>query len=162
MSIPVTDTQAHSSPMIISANGDSLLSYARFVGQLVKDMGDFKQNFHHMATGISGEAGELLDASKKHWVYGKELDMENVKEELGDILFYLQGALILTGLTYDDIISANYEKLEERYAGAYSDEAAIARADKVAPPLTLVFTTSAAPANIIQSLDTALTTGKIS
>ena len=34
----------------------------------------------HMAVGISGEAGELLDAIKKFVVYNKLLDRENVVE----------------------------------------------------------------------------------
>lgn len=38
-----------------------------------------------MATGVSGEAGELLDAVKKSVVYKKPLDRENVVEELGDL-----------------------------------------------------------------------------
>src|ERR1035437_131468 len=39
----------------------------------------------HMVVGISGEAGELLDAIKKQVIYRKPLDRENVIEELGDI-----------------------------------------------------------------------------
>src|SRR5690554_4006225 len=48
-------------------------------------------NLLHMTCGVSGEAGELLDAIKKHVFYRKPLDMENVIEELGDIEFYLEG-----------------------------------------------------------------------
>jgi len=42
----------------------------------------------HGAIGISGEAGELLDAVKKHVFYGKPLDVNNVKEEISDVLWY--------------------------------------------------------------------------
>jgi hypothetical protein len=34
----------------------------------------------HCVVGISGEAGELLDAVKKTWVYGKALDHDNLIE----------------------------------------------------------------------------------
>ena len=47
----------------------------------------------HMATGVAGEAGELLDAIKKHVVYKRELDRENVVEELGDLRFYMAGLM---------------------------------------------------------------------
>ena len=46
----------------------------------------------HAALGCAGECGELIDAIKKSWIYGAALDVENVVEECGDILFYLQAA----------------------------------------------------------------------
>jgi NTP pyrophosphatase (non-canonical NTP hydrolase) len=85
-----------------------------------------------MAVGVSGEAGELLDAVKKHCVYQKPLDFENVKEEAGDILFYLTGLLNDMGITLNECIEANREKLSKRYPNkCYSNAAAIARADKI-------------------------------
>jgi NTP pyrophosphatase (non-canonical NTP hydrolase) len=47
----------------------------------------------HMAIGISGEAGELLDAVKKATIYRKPLDIANIVEECGDLLFYISGIL---------------------------------------------------------------------
>lgn len=47
-----------------------------------------KENTFHMFFGISSELGELFGAFKKHFIYEKELDLENVKEECGDLLFY--------------------------------------------------------------------------
>lgn len=85
----------------------------------------------HMVLGISGEAGELLDAVKKHVIYGKELDLENVTEEAGDILFYLEGLLQPLGITLDDCRQATMDKLAKRYPGlTYTNQAAIERADK--------------------------------
>jgi NTP pyrophosphatase (non-canonical NTP hydrolase) len=43
----------------------------------------------HAAFGLVTEAGELLDALKKATFYGKPLDVTNIKEEAGDILWYL-------------------------------------------------------------------------
>ena len=43
----------------------------------------------HIALGLIGEVGELADALKHDLVYQKPLDIENVKEELGDIIYYL-------------------------------------------------------------------------
>jgi hypothetical protein len=85
----------------------------------------------HMAMGISGEAGELLDAIKKHVIYRKPLDMQNVIEELGDLEFYMEGLRQGLGLTREQCIAENINKLGKRYnAGKYSDESAITRADK--------------------------------
>ena len=43
----------------------------------------------HAIWGIWGEVGELVDALKQHFVYGKETDRENLIEEVGDLLFYM-------------------------------------------------------------------------
>lgn len=43
----------------------------------------------HAKVGIVGEIGELCDAFKKHYVYGKPLDLVNLKEELGDTFWSL-------------------------------------------------------------------------
>lgn len=85
----------------------------------------------HACFGVSGEAGELLDAVKKHIFYGKELDRANIVEELGDILFYVAMACNAMNLTIEDIIKSNVEKLSKRYpSGFFSEEQARQRLDK--------------------------------
>lgn len=86
----------------------------------------------HMAFGIAGEAGELLDALKKHVIYGQPLDIANVVEELGDIEFYCEGLRQAIGWTRRDVIDANKAKLTKRYAKEYSDKQAKDRRDKKA------------------------------
>ena len=105
--------------------------YPTFVSRLIKDLGSHRDNLMHGAIGISGEAGELLDAVKKNWAYGKPLDFENILEELGDIEFYLEAFRQSAGITREATIAHNLKKLGKRYAsGNYSDAQAIARADK--------------------------------
>lgn len=110
----------------------TLDDYADFVRSRAKDMGDDTLNWVHMALGIGGEAGELVDAVKKSFAYNKPLDLANTYEELGDILFYVQGMLNFLGaeFTLADLVALNTKKLTKRYPTGYSDEAAIARADK--------------------------------
>lgn len=84
----------------------------------------------HMAVGVCGEAGELLDAVKKSVIYRKPLDVENVIEELGDLEFYMEGLRQSLNLTREQTINANIKKLAKRYGEKYSDGAARARADK--------------------------------
>ena len=55
-----------------------------------------KCEMDHMAVGIAGEAGELLDAVKKHVFYNALLNMENVIGELGDLKFYMKGCARLS------------------------------------------------------------------
>ena len=113
--------------------------YEQFVQSIVKPGHDIlvqltplQASILHMAVGVSGEAGELLDAIKKHAVYQKQLDFDNVREEVGDILFYLTGLLNELGLTINECMEANVEKLSKRYPEKmYTNAAAIARADKL-------------------------------
>jgi NTP pyrophosphatase (non-canonical NTP hydrolase) len=86
----------------------------------------------HAALGICGEAGELADAIKKRYVYGKPLDVQNVIEELGDLRFYMEAVMNLLGIGDQEVLQANANKLAVRYKSlTYSDVAAVERADKV-------------------------------
>lgn len=49
----------------------------------------YKAHRQHMALGFCGELGELLDAIKKHAIYGKPLDKVNLAEEIGDVSWYV-------------------------------------------------------------------------
>jgi NTP pyrophosphatase (non-canonical NTP hydrolase) len=84
----------------------------------------------HTALGLTGEAGEYADAVKKHLIYGKPLDTENLKEELGDILWYVALAAQILGTTMSDLAAANIAKLKLRYPEKYTDEQAALRLDK--------------------------------
>ncbi len=102
-------------------------------GEILSDMTPEDAHLLHMAVGICTEAGELLDAVKKATIYRKPIDIENIREEIGDLLFYLQGLESGLFLDRDTTLKANIEKLGKRYGnGSYSDEQAIARADKAA------------------------------
>jgi len=101
-------------------------------GQLIIDeLTPAKAHDLHMVVGISGEAGELLDAVKKAVIYNKPLDRENVVEELGDIEFYMEGLRQSIGITRQETIDSNIAKLGKRYSsGTFSNAQAQDRADK--------------------------------
>ena len=104
--------------------------YDIFVRRLLKAQPEATEALH-IALGIGGEAGEFQDAVKKEYIYGKARDIANIKEELGDLEFYLQCAYNHYNLNRSEVIQSNAEKLEVRYAGlVYSDLAAVNRADK--------------------------------
>lgn len=113
------------------------VSYKQFVESLFKEMGDPVLTLHHATTGIAGEGGEILDCSKKSWVYGTELDVDNLLEEMGDLLYYFTHILNMTGLTMRDIENINIEKLLKRYPeGRFTQLHAELRLDKVEPDQT--------------------------
>ena len=84
----------------------------------------------HAAIGIESEAGELLDAVRKHVFDGQPLDRENVIEELGDLCFYMEAAMQVANAFRYEIEQENQAKLSKRYEGGYSDQQAQERKDK--------------------------------
>lgn len=84
----------------------------------------------HMAVGICGEAGELLDAVKRHVIYQHPLDLTNVIEELGDLEFFMEGLRQAVVVPRDETMRYNIAKLTDRYGEKYSDQAAKERKDK--------------------------------
>ena len=70
----------------------------------------------HGAIGCVTEAAELLDAHKK-MIFGKNkpLSEGNIKEECGDLFFYLFLVMDAHGITLKDVIADNVVKLANRY-----------------------------------------------
>ena len=99
-------------------------------GDIIITLTPEKAHLLHMAVGVCTEAGELLDALKKHVFYNQELNVENVVEEIGDALFYLQGICNTLNIGMALCKIHNIVKLEKRYGETYSDEAAKNRVDK--------------------------------
>ena len=104
--------------------------YAAFVSQLIKPQPTAAEDVLHGPVGISKEAGELLDNVYRHWNYGRQVDRDNLVEELGDIRFYMRHLQNLFQITDQEILQYNVTKLSKRYPTGYSDAAALARADK--------------------------------
>jgi len=98
--------------------------------EIASNMSPDEAHLVHMAMGVSGEAGELLDCIKKHAIYKKPIDMNNLIEELGDLEFYMEGIRQALGVKREDTIEANVMKLSIRYPKKYSNKHAQERADK--------------------------------
>lgn len=84
----------------------------------------------HASMGMSGETGEITDTIKKNLMYDKPVDTENLKEECGDVLWYMAIMLHELGSSFEEIMEQNVAKLLKRYPNGFTEEDAIARADK--------------------------------
>lgn len=74
------------------------------------------QNVYYMTMGMTGEAGEIANKVKKVMRDKKQLDLEDIKHELGDVLWYVAGLATVLGITLEDVAKANIEKLASRKA----------------------------------------------
>jgi NTP pyrophosphatase (non-canonical NTP hydrolase) len=81
----------------------------------------------HAAMGIGTEAGEFMDVIKKHILYGKEIDTINLKEEIGDLFWYIALACDELNVSFDYIFEQNIAKLRQRYSGRFTENAALNR-----------------------------------
>lgn len=81
----------------------------------------------HMLFGMLTEIGELTDAFKKQMAYGKDIDWVNVKEEVGDLMWYIAGFCNINGFDLEEILETNVKKLQARYPEKFSEDRAISR-----------------------------------
>ena len=84
----------------------------------------------HVIVGLADEVGELASAIKKSEIYGQPVDMENIAEEIGDILWRTAYAAHVYGMSLETVARKNIEKLAVRYPDGYTDFHAEARIDK--------------------------------
>ena len=120
-------------------NRSSTLELALIIGEFVdavtskpsKNYQDFvsrlyeleEKNFHSerlltASVGMCAEAGEFTEVVKKIIFQGKPVNEDNLfhlKRELGDIMWYVAQACMGLGVSLDEIIEMNVEKLASRY-----------------------------------------------
>ena len=91
-----------------------LASRTRKIFEEVKDMQA------DIGLGLCGEAGEVADIIKKHLAGAKQIDPVHLKEELGDVLWYIAEACDCFGFSMQEIAQANIEKLARRHPNGFS------------------------------------------
>lgn len=104
----------------------------------VTDLMDYQPVFHrllqiktirllHGAMGLTTETGELMDALKKHLMYGKDIDFINIQEECGDLFWYVALIADAVGFTFEDTFEKNIAKLKARYPNKFTEHDALNR-----------------------------------
>lgn len=81
----------------------------------------------HAAMGMQTECAEFTDQLKKHVFYGKPLDVTNLKEEIGDLLWYLSLAMDELKTDFPQEQNRVINKLKVRYPSKFSSENALTR-----------------------------------
>ena len=81
----------------------------------------------HAAMGLVTESAELMDALKKSTYYGRDLDMVNVKEEAGDILWYLAVLFDEIGTDFESEMKRVIKKLQKRFPDKFTESGAYER-----------------------------------
>ncbi len=89
--------------------------------------GDGERRLMVAALGLAGEAGEFANLVKKMTAHGHSFNQDSLKDELGDVLWYLAEAATASGLNLNEIAQDNVDKLLKRYPEGFSQENSINR-----------------------------------
>ena len=90
--------------------------YQKHAYNLISEEGK-KDMVTNVVLGRAGESGECGDIVKKHKYQGHELDKEHLKDELGDVLWYIAETASGLGITLEEVAQYNLDKLHKRYHG---------------------------------------------
>jgi NTP pyrophosphatase (non-canonical NTP hydrolase) len=101
--------------------------YQEKTARTLADLPSVFDNELHMALGMVTEAGEFADVYKKSLAYNKPIDYVNLKEELGDLLWYIANFCNLQGWNMSDVMETNIKKLELRFPEKFTQDKAINR-----------------------------------
>lgn len=96
----------------------------------MRTAGEYKTDYDMMrnaAYGLNGEAGEVIDIMKKHEFQGHELDREALIDELGDVQWYVALMATALGVTLEDVMEHNVNKLVKRYPDGFDKARSINR-----------------------------------
>jgi NTP pyrophosphatase (non-canonical NTP hydrolase) len=87
----------------------------------IKDRLGHSYRLVHAGMGLTTETAELVDALKKWAFYGKPLDKVNIKEEVGDVFWYLAIVADECGFTFEEAMETNIKRLRKRYGDKFTE-----------------------------------------
>ncbi|MBR2042177.1 MAG: nucleoside triphosphate pyrophosphohydrolase family protein [Oscillospiraceae bacterium] len=93
---------------------------------LNRELGE-KEMLTNAVMGLCGESGEACDIVKKHLFHSHKLDREALIKELGDVAWYLAEGAEALGISLEEVLERNIEKLRKRYPEGFSAERSINR-----------------------------------
>ncbi|MEO1477765.1 MAG: nucleoside triphosphate pyrophosphohydrolase family protein [Bacteroidota bacterium] len=106
-------------PLVMTANTYQELASRTLLGAPDFEITDAQVMISWNALGLAGEAGEVADLIKKQIYHQHGLDREALKKELGDVLWYVAALCSDLGLSLDEVMRANIEKLNARFPDGY-------------------------------------------
>lgn len=81
----------------------------------------------HGVMGLCTEAGEAQDQLKRVIFYGADLDVVNLAEEVGDVLWYCAEILNALDVDMSDVMEKNIAKLRARFPDKFTEGDALNR-----------------------------------
>jgi len=86
-----------------------------------KDFNSKAEEIMTWGLGISGEAGDVAGCIKKTFVHDKDV-REGIRENLGDVLWYIGSICNFFDWSMQDILEENVAKLKQRFPEGFTKE----------------------------------------
>lgn len=112
---------------IVSKENMDLKTYQNSAVVTLPNLSTHDDNITHMLFGMLTELGELTDVFKRNLAYGKDYDIVNIKEELGDIMWYWVNLCTILGFDPEEVLQVNINKLATRFADKFTQAEALNR-----------------------------------
>lgn len=87
------------------------------------------KNLSNVGLGLTGEAGEAADLIKKYLHHGHGLNNDHLAKELGDVAWYIALGCEVIGITFEEVLQRNIDKLKARYPEGFNSEQSLHRAE---------------------------------
>lgn len=84
------------------------------------------EQINHALFGMSGEVGEILSIYQKQY-QGHEIDEEELKKEVGDLIWFVAEYCTVMGWEMDEVLYKNINKLKRRYPDGFEAERSVNR-----------------------------------
>ena len=107
----------------------TLDDYQQLALRTAGNHGDFERTLIYTALGLNGEAGETAELVKKTFFHGHDLEADKLKNELGDVLWYVAVMAKAMDWSLDEVAQDNIDKLARRYPEGFSAERSRRRAE---------------------------------
>lgn len=112
-------------------DGTRIDEFKKFVAGLECTKNDsFLLRLDHSICGCNSEAGELMGDMKKLRFYQAPMNEKfllEFKVELSDLFHYVTMAVNVLGISFDELIKLNTDKLNARYPNGYNQKDALNR-----------------------------------
>lgn len=98
------------------------MNFKEYQEKALRTKGNYTDDIDQLINGVMGlcgEAGETVDIIKKFLYQGHKLKKEEIKDELGDVLWYIVLTANSLNLSLEEVAKRNIEKLEKRYPKGY-------------------------------------------
>lgn len=98
--------------------------YAKFVQEMkAKDFSPPEQDGLHGFIGLTSEVGELADLYKKSMWRGRGISRDEIIDEVGDVIYYVELLLSSVGSSLPEAMEKNFLKLSFRKIHGKNKEA---------------------------------------
>jgi NTP pyrophosphatase (non-canonical NTP hydrolase) len=93
---------------------------------------DFRsRQLANLVIGLNEEAGEVASPLKKHLFHGHPLNLNDVSDEMGDVLWYLFNLATVLEIDMTKVAKRNINKLMERYPNGFNHADSINRKEGI-------------------------------